>query len=503
MKQQPRILAASAVLLALFALAGVAQAKTPANSPNSLSLSGTPVAPSGPIHIRSSRQPAALVNDGSFENGPPPTSAWTEVTDVACEWIGDWSSVWGAAAYDGSMDFWAGGYCSGVPATSSVTQAGIAVPVSDNDLHFWYLAYRTDADDAALDTATVSVNGTPVWTLNLTVANSNFPVWAEVVVPLAAYAGTNVTLRFEAVSAGTETGNIRYDYITIGTPPPPPPRCPVGSAEVTVLPLVDFEGAFPPAGWALANSTTGCVGSADWTNTDPGARGNLTSGTGLFAVGDSDACGSGVAFDAEMSSPAFDLTGLSDPEVTFAHNYNDIGGADTATVDVRVGAANPWVNVHTWIADASGSYTTPIAGAGQADVSLRWHYVAGWDWWWEVDEVVVTACQAGAGCTLTPPVDITVPAQGPTGAIVDYVVGASAGCGVVTCVPPSGSLFPVGTTQVTCTSELGGGATSFNVTVLAVQQSIIEVPTLAPFGLAGLTLLLAGAAVVLLRRRRA
>ena len=87
--------------------------------------------------------------------------------------------------------------------------------------------------------------------------------------------------------------------------------------------------------------------------------------------------------------------------------------------------------------------------------------------------------------------------------IVDYVVGASAGCGVVTCVPPSGSLFPVGTTQVTCTSELGGGATSFNVTVLAVQQSIIEVPTLAPFGLAGLTLLLAGAAVVLLRRRRA
>ncbi len=270
MKQQPRILAASAVLLALFALAGVAQAKTPANSPNSLSLSGTPVTPSGPIHIRSSRQPAALVNDGSFENGPPPTSAWTEVTDVACEWIGDWSSVWGAAAYDGSMDFWAGGYCSGVPATSSVTQAGIAVPVSDNDLHFWYLAYRTDADDAALDTATVSVNGTPVWTLNLTVANSNFPVWAEVVVPLAAYAGTNVTLRFEAVSAGTETGNIRYDYITIGTPPPPPPRCPVGSAEVTVLPLVDFEGAFPPAGWALANSTTGCVGSADWTNTDPG-----------------------------------------------------------------------------------------------------------------------------------------------------------------------------------------------------------------------------------------
>jgi hypothetical protein len=24
---------------------------------------------------------------------------------------------------------------------------------------------------------------------------------------------------------------------------------------------------------------------------------------------------------------------------------------------------------------------------------VRWHYVAGWDWWWEVDDVVVTACE--------------------------------------------------------------------------------------------------------------
>ena len=63
-----------------------------------------------------------------------------------------------------------------------------------------------------------------------------------------------------------------------------PNRCPVGSTEVTLL-TEGFDGSFPPAGWTIANSTTSCVapGVPDWTNTDPGARGNLTGGTGMFA----------------------------------------------------------------------------------------------------------------------------------------------------------------------------------------------------------------------------
>ena len=37
-----------------------------------------------------------------------------------------------------------------------------------------------------------------------------------------------------------------------------PNRCPAGSTPVTVL-SQDFSGSFPPAGWVVANSTTGCV----------------------------------------------------------------------------------------------------------------------------------------------------------------------------------------------------------------------------------------------------
>ncbi len=50
------------------------------------------------------------VADGSFEEGPPPDSAWTEVTNnTDCTQIGDWMDTWEAPSYHGVFDFWAGG----------------------------------------------------------------------------------------------------------------------------------------------------------------------------------------------------------------------------------------------------------------------------------------------------------------------------------------------------------------------------------------------------------
>ena len=133
------LVAALALLVVLLSAALVVSAEKgepPGAFPNSLSISGGALPPAGPIRVSPPQNPDALINDGSFENGPPPGSAWTEVTSTACEWIGDWSAVWGVAAHDGTYDYWAGGYCGGVPTTSSVSQAGIAVPATDNDLRF-------------------------------------------------------------------------------------------------------------------------------------------------------------------------------------------------------------------------------------------------------------------------------------------------------------------------------------------------------------------------------
>ncbi len=71
---------------------------------------------------------------------------------------------------------------------------------------------------------------------------------------------------------------------------------------------------------------------------------------------------------------------------------------------------------------------------------------------------------------LTCPSNMSVTCTGTNGARVFYNVTARQTCGSVpvTCVPPSGSVFPIGTTTVTCSATSSGGQTtncSFLVTV--------------------------------------
>ncbi len=156
----------------------------------------------------------SLVNDGSFENGPPPASGWAGTSDNGCEWIGDWATTWGEEAYHGTYDFWAGGYCDGVPSTNLVSQ-NVTVPISETTLSFQYMAYRPSDDDPTPDDyAYVSVNGTPVWQLNMIQSNDTFPNWAHASIDLSAYAGQSIELTLGAVSVGDLTGNVRFDFIT-------------------------------------------------------------------------------------------------------------------------------------------------------------------------------------------------------------------------------------------------------------------------------------------------
>ena len=155
----------------------------------------------------------ALVPDGSFEFGPPPGSGWVEVSSQPCEWIANWTSVWGVGPYHGGFDYWAGGYCYGLPTSSSVTQQ-VTVDPTNCTLSFWFLCYRPDVDDVPGDGdhAYVKVNGVEVWTRAFTQANNTYPNWvnATVVIPAG-----SVSLAFGADSFGSATGNIRFDYIEL------------------------------------------------------------------------------------------------------------------------------------------------------------------------------------------------------------------------------------------------------------------------------------------------
>jgi len=90
------------------------------------------------------------------------------------------------------------------------------------------------------------------------------------------------------------------------------------------------------------------------------------------------------------------------------------------------------------------------------------------------------SCRATSGDTtppaLTLPANMTVNAPDNVGATVTYVVAATDNLDsapVVSCSPPSGSLFPVGTTTVNCSATDASGNSargSFDVTVISLVQ---------------------------------
>ena len=84
--------------------------------------------------------------------------------------------------------------------------------------------------------------------------------------------------------------------------------------------------------------------------------------------------------------------------------------------------------------------------------------------------------------TVNVPGNITTPATGSSGAVVTFAASASDivdGSITPSCLPPSGSTFPVGTTTVTCTAtDVHGntGSGSFSVTVQDTTPPVVTVP---------------------------
>jgi serine protease len=173
-------------------------------------------------------------------------------------------------------------------------------------------------------------------------------------------------------------------------------------AEVLTLLTEGFTTAGLPAGWTVTdNAGTGAV----WVFNDPELRGNLTGGAGGFAIADSDNEGE-VNMDTELRTPLLDLSNFSNPVLKFKTSFISYE-SEVADVDVSInGASGPWTNVwHKSLADYTGSETVDISSLaeGEANVMIRFRYYnANWDWYWEVDDVVITAINN----PLLPPVRI-------------------------------------------------------------------------------------------------
>jgi hypothetical protein len=151
-----------------------------------------------------------------------------------------------------------------------------------------------------------------------------------------------------------------------------------------------FDSTGVPAGWSVINNTA----AGGWQFDDPHPRGNLTGGTGGFAIIDSDFLGIGNHEDTYLVSPVVDLSALTAPRLTFNQDYRAL--SSVADVDLSIDGGATWTTILGQdLLDSRGPQLVdlPIPQAGgQSAVQFRFHYTGTWAWWWEVDNVSVAEC---------------------------------------------------------------------------------------------------------------
>ncbi|MFD3406109.1 S8 family serine peptidase [Kribbella sp. NPDC058693] len=159
-----------------------------------------------------------------------------------------------------------------------------------------------------------------------------------------------------------------------------------------------FDSGATPSGWNLVdNKGNGQV----WQFNDPGNRTNLSGGNGGFAVIDSDHYGPGGSQDTSLVSPVVDLSSVTAPVIRFNQDLNWLGG-EKADVDLSIDGGATWANILTQAADARGVKEIAIPqAAGKSAVQVRFHYYdASYEWWWEVDSVLIGSqitCEPNGG----------------------------------------------------------------------------------------------------------
>ena len=174
-----------------------------------------------------------------------------------------------------------------------------------------------------------------------------------------------------------------------------------------------------PGGWTVVdNKGNGQV----WRFDDPGNRGNLTGGTGKFAIIDSDNYGSGGSQDTSLVSPVVDMTAVTAPVIGFNQDLNYLG--EKADVDVRSTAGPPGRTSCTRPRTSAVARRSRSRGGRQVRTcrSGSTTTTPTYEWWWKVDNVLIgsRSCDAVGGGIVVGNVE-DADTNGVNGAIVTSV----------------------------------------------------------------------------------
>lgn len=160
-----------------------------------------------------------------------------------------------------------------------------------------------------------------------------------------------------------------------------------------------------PTGWSVDNSAMPSGGMSDWrgwtfatnefwSSADRGqGREGFVRGRNVIAVADSDewddkAHGAG-AFDSTLVSPSYDVTGRRTAALDFQTWYQQ-EAPQVGEISVSFDGGTPQL-VKSYTANARGGQHLDIAvPAGATSLQVRFRYTGTNNWYWAIDQVVVT-----------------------------------------------------------------------------------------------------------------
>ena len=119
---------------------------------------------------------------------------------------------------------------------------------------------------------------------------------------------------------------------------------------------------------------------------------NTPALTGNYAFLNSDAYGSGTTENADLITPALDLTYFTGINLSFKHFFYAYSGS-SGTVSYSIDNGSTWTLVATYTTSTNGavaSLSIPSAVNGKTQVKFKWNYTGTWGYFWAIDDIQIT-----------------------------------------------------------------------------------------------------------------
>ena len=212
-----------------------------------------------------------------------------------------------------------------------------------------------------------------------------------------------------------------------------------GGTINTVLLSENFN-ATTNAWTTVNNSTGGSEPLAAWTLQNSGYvygfYGTFRSNDATqFYLTNSDAQGSGSSTDTELVSPSFSTVNFSNATLSFWHHLTSY--FDVASVQYSTNGGTVWTDVQAYSSTVGtlggfvqANIVLPAGALNQANVKIRFKYLADWGYFWAIDNVSISGDMLQT-ITWSPPTNLftnaaaTVPYTANTNASTVYVLPTS------------------------------------------------------------------------------